>query len=70
MRGREIPHRETDLTLDDVYRADEVFCTGTMGELAGVTQVDGRVIGNGEIGPMTQRLSELYARRTATEGVR
>jgi len=60
---------ETDLSLDEVYRADEVFCTGTMGELAGVLKVDDRTIGNGKVGPMTMRLSELYAKRTATEGV-
>jgi branched-chain amino acid aminotransferase len=64
-----IPRAETDLTLDDVYRADEMFCTGTMGELAGVIKVDGRTIGNGEIGPMTRRLSGLFAERTAREGV-
>ena len=64
-----IPHRESDLTTEDVYRADEVFCTGTMGELAAVTQVDARSIGNGLVGPMTQRLSNAYARRTASEGV-
>jgi branched-chain amino acid aminotransferase len=40
-----------------------------MGELAGVTRVDNRRIGDGEVGPMTKRLSELYARRTTTEGV-
>jgi branched-chain amino acid aminotransferase len=61
---------ETDLALEDVYRADEMFCTGTMGELAGIIKVDDRVIGNGAVGPMTKRLSELYAKRTATEGVR
>jgi branched-chain amino acid aminotransferase len=65
-----IPHQETDLTLDDVFRADEVFCTGTMGELAGVIRVDGRTIGSGEVGPMTRRLSELFTERTAQEGVR
>jgi branched-chain amino acid aminotransferase len=64
-----IPHAETDLTLDDVYRADEMFCTGTMGELAGVIKVDGRIIGSGEVGPMTRRLSALFSERTATEGV-
>jgi len=64
-----IPHAETDLTLDDVYGADEMFCTGTMGELAGVIKVDGRTIGGGEIGPMTRRLSALFAERTAREGV-
>jgi branched-chain amino acid aminotransferase len=63
-----IPCTETDLTLTEAYRADEMFCTGTMGELAAVTQVDGRTIGTGEAGPMTARLSELFAARTATEG--
>src|SRR4051794_23703955 len=51
-----IPFRETDLTLDDLYLADEIFCTGTMGELAGVIKLDGRTISGGEIGPMTKRL--------------
>ena len=40
-----------------------------MGELAGVVKIDNRTIRDGEIGPMTKRLSELYAQRTATEGV-
>ena len=66
--ANQIPCRETDLTLDDVYAAEEMFCTGTMGELAGVTRVDGRTIGSGEIGPMTRRLSELFAECTANEG--
>src|SRR4051812_3098221 len=61
--------RETDLTLDDLYAADEMFCTGTMGELAGVIKLDGRTISGGEIGPMTKRLSALFAQRTATEGI-
>src|SRR2546430_6774518 len=60
---------ETDLLPVDVYGADEIFCTGTMGELAGVIKIDNRIIGHGNIGPMTKRLSELYAQRTATEGV-
>jgi branched-chain amino acid aminotransferase len=64
-----IPHTESDLTLEDVYRADELFCTGTMGELAGVIKLDGRTIGRGEVGPLTRRLSELFAERTAIEGV-
>ena len=60
---------ETDLSPVDVYSADEIFCTGTMGELAGVVKIDNRDIGDGQVGPMTKRLSELYAKRTATEGV-
>jgi len=67
--AEKITCHETDLTMEDFYRADEVFCTGTMGELAAVTTIDGRTVGNGQIGEMTQRLSEQYALRTATEGV-
>jgi len=60
---------ETDLSLVDVYGAQEMFCTGTMGELAGVIRIDNRQIGDGRIGPVTKRLSDLYAQRTATQGV-
>jgi branched-chain amino acid aminotransferase len=55
-----IPCEERDLSLTEVYRADEVFCTGTMGELASVNRVDGRTIGDGEVGPMSRKLSDLY----------
>ena len=44
-----IPHEVTDLSLTEAYRADEMFCTGTMGELAAVTTVDGRRIGRGHL---------------------
>ncbi|HSH37585.1 MAG TPA: aminotransferase class IV [Chthoniobacterales bacterium] len=60
---------EADLMVNDLYNADEMFCTGTMGELAAVTALDGRTIGDGAVGSMTQRLSELFAQRTRTEGV-
>jgi branched-chain amino acid aminotransferase len=64
-----IPSNETDLVLDDFYRADEVFCSGTMGELAGVIKIDDHVIADGEVGPLTKRLTDLYGQRTAKEGV-
>jgi branched-chain amino acid aminotransferase len=67
--AEKISSRERDTLLEEIYRADEVFCTGTMGELAAVTRIDNRTIGRGEVGPMTQRLSRLYAQRTASEGV-
>jgi branched-chain amino acid aminotransferase len=60
---------ETDLSVVDVYGADEMFCTGTMGELAAITKIDNRQIGDGKVGAVTKRLSDLYAQRTATEGV-
>ena len=69
-RAEGVAHEVRDLSLTELYRADEAFCTGTMGELAGVTQVDGRRIGSGAIGPMTQRLSALYGQRTASGGTR
>ncbi|MEQ8764075.1 MAG: aminotransferase class IV [Planctomycetota bacterium] len=67
-REHDIPHAVLDLSLTDVYRADEMFCTGTMGELASIVKVDGRPIGNGQGGPMTKRLSELYSELTKTIG--
>jgi len=64
-----IPNAERDLSLTEFYRADEVFCTGTMGELAAVTKLDGRTIGDGSVGETTRRLSELYRELTRSEGV-
>ena len=65
----EIPAEERDISLAELHRADELFCTGTMGELAAVVEVDGRSIGDGEVGPLTQRLSALYGECTAKQGV-
>ena len=59
-----------DLSLSELYRADEVFCTGTMGELAAIIRVDGRTIGDGAPGPVTRRLSELFRELTFREGTR
>ncbi|WP_419933851.1 aminotransferase class IV [Candidatus Palauibacter sp.] len=58
--GRSLPH--------EAYRADEAFCTGTMGELASVTEIDGRVIGDGSPGPLTKRLSELFGDSDGARG--
>jgi branched-chain amino acid aminotransferase len=63
-----IPWREKDLSLTEVYRADEMFCTGTMGEIASVVRVDGRTIGAGSTGPVTARLQELFRQCTRAEG--
>lgn len=67
-RGHSIPCAERDLSLAEVYRAEEMFCSGTMGELAAVVKVDGRTIGDGTVGPLTGRLSALFRRLTETEG--
>ena len=63
-----IPHEVRDISTAEIYRADEVFCTGTMGELAPVLDIDGRRIGNGDTGRMTRRLSELFRAHTEVEG--
>ena len=67
-RANAIAFEECDLSLTEFYRADEVFCTGTMGELAPVTRMDGRAIGTGTPGPMTGRLSQLFRELTEREG--
>jgi len=64
-----IPNAERDLSLTEFYRADEVFCSGTMGELAAVTRIDGRPIGDGRVGDTTQRLSALFGELARAEGV-
>jgi branched-chain amino acid aminotransferase len=63
-----IPARADDLSLTELYRADELFCTGTMGEIAGVVRLDGRTIGDGAVGPRTRELADRYRRHTATHG--
>ena len=67
-RANGIPCEERDLSLTEAYRADEMFCSGTMGELAAVTRLDGRVIGDGQPGATTRRLSELFRALTGREG--
>jgi branched-subunit amino acid aminotransferase/4-amino-4-deoxychorismate lyase len=52
--------REDRISLSEFYTADEVFTTGTMGGLAHVRMIDGRLIGGGEKGPVTQRLQSVY----------
>jgi branched-chain amino acid aminotransferase len=70
LAAERMAHEVTDLSLAEFHRADEVFCTGTMGELAAVTTLDGRRISDGAVGPVTRRLSELFRARTGTEGTR
>ena len=67
-QANDIPFMVKNISLTEVYRADEMFCTGTMGELAPVVELDGRTIGSGETGAMTQRLSQLFRELTEHEG--
>jgi branched-chain amino acid aminotransferase group I len=51
---------ERNLSLTEIYTADEVFTSGTMGELTPVLEADGRTIGNGSVGETTMRLQKLH----------
>jgi len=68
--NKNVPCQERDISLSEVYRADEMFCSGTMGELAAVIEVDGRTIGTGEIGPITVQLAQWFAELTSQEGTK
>jgi branched-chain amino acid aminotransferase len=65
-----VPIREQNLTRYDVWCADECFITGTAAELMPVTKLDGRVIGDGRPGAVTQRLLAAFRQRVTREGVR
>lgn len=59
-RADGIPVYERNFSLVDTYSADEAFLTGTFGAQTPVGVIDGRQIGTGQIGPMTERLRGLY----------
>ena len=52
--------RERRITRDEVYIADEAFFTGTAAEVLPIRELDGRMIGGGGRGPVTERLQSLY----------
>ena len=55
-----IPAIERNLSLTELYTADEAFTSGTMGELTPVLEADGRVVGDGTSGDVTKRLQKLH----------
>ncbi len=57
-----------DFSLTQLYSADELFVTGTMGGLTPVLSLDGRPIGAGQPGPVTARLATMFAELTAATG--
>lgn len=62
----EIKYEVRRVSLSEFYSADEVFTTGTMGELTPVTKIDGRVIGSGKKGRFTEQLQQAYKRSIET----
>jgi branched-chain amino acid aminotransferase len=63
----DIPVYQKNFSLTDVYRADEAFVTGTFAGLAPVSEIDGRIIGDGERGPVVESLQQLYLGLLETE---
>ncbi|MDG0989009.1 MAG: D-amino acid aminotransferase [Yoonia sp.] len=66
-RANDIPVFERNFSLVDIYGADEAFLTGTFGAQTPVGSLDGRVIGTGELGPITTKLRALYKDLIARE---
>jgi branched-chain amino acid aminotransferase len=65
-----VPLRESDMTRYDIWCADECFLTGSGAEVIPVVKLDGRVIGDGKPGPITQRVLAAFRRRVLVEGTR
>ena len=66
-RANDIPVFKRNFSLVDTYDADEAFLTGTFGAQTPVGEIDGRVIGTGALGPMTERIRALYRDLVARE---
>lgn len=64
-----LPCREELITQHEVYTADECFLTGTAAEIIPVVKMDGRVIGTGRRGPVTEKLQAHFHELTRSEGV-
>jgi len=62
-----IPVFEKNFSLVDVYSSEEAFLTGTFGAQTPVSEIDGRVIGEGKLGPVTQKIRALYSDLIAKE---
>lgn len=66
----DMPFCEKMLRMEDVYKAEEVFLTGTAAEIVPVIRIDEREIGNGKPGSITHRLGEELKKLTKTDGVK
>jgi branched-chain amino acid aminotransferase len=64
-----IPFKEANISLYDLYTADEIFVTGTAAEICPITWIDGRIVGDGKPGKITKMLMEEFRKLTETEGV-
>jgi branched-chain amino acid aminotransferase len=61
LTGEGVEVVQADLARGSLYTADEVFLTGTAAEVTPVREIDGRVIGAGEPGPITRKAQDLFS---------
>lgn len=67
-RQNGIPAEEKNLSITEFYIADEVFTTGTMGELTRVESIDGRKIINKSDASLLEKINQIFSARTEKEG--
>jgi branched-chain amino acid aminotransferase len=67
-RQNDMAVSEPNLTRHDLFNADECFLTGTGAEIIAVVKIDGRVIGAGKPGPVTEKLVAQYRQLTQVSG--
>lgn len=67
---QEIPVELSTVFVEDLYAADEVFLTGTLTEVLGITEIDGTTVGGGEVGPITRKLQNHLRTRMNHAGSR
>ena len=65
----DLPMKERSFTVDELYAANEIFFTGTTTEVRPTVEIDGRTVGDGSPGPVTQLLSEAYTKRVDKIGL-
>lgn len=63
-RDARIPCEEKDITKQELLAADEVFFAGTAAEISPIASIDGHYFGNGETGPLSQKIKNTYAALT------
>lgn len=67
-RANGLDHAVRDVHPEEMATASEMFCTGTMGEIAPVVEVDGAPIGDGTVGSVTRRVGDLFRDLVGSEG--
>ncbi|MEL7003138.1 MAG: aminotransferase class IV [Bacteroidota bacterium] len=68
-QNAQIPISEKRISISEMYTADEVFVTGTMGEITPVLNIDGRTIGEGVVGDLTKKITRIYVQQATEMGV-